>query len=250
MKENVLGSIRLFLALTVLLGLAYPAVVWAIGRVAFRDAADGSLLKKKDDPGTLVGSSLIGQSFVMPGHFHGRPSAAGNGYDPTAIGGTNLGPTSKKLADSVKDAVTAVRSDEGVTGSVPADAVTSSGSGLDPHISPGVRAPADSPRLPGDPDSRRRPRGARRQEHRGTVSRPLRREPGQRPRPEPRDRRAARPSADRTHADRRRRRRPRPARLELRPKPHNRRVPSSTTRDRPDPEAFLSSPRATRSAGT
>ena len=132
MKENVFGSLRLFLALTVLLGLAYPLVVWGVGRVAFREKADGSLVAKDN---VTVGSSLIGQSFVMPGHFHGRPSAAGNGYDPTATGGTNLGPTSKKLADSIKDAVTAVRSDEGVTGSVPADAVTSSGSGVDPHIS-------------------------------------------------------------------------------------------------------------------
>jgi len=133
MKENVLGSLRLFLALTLLLGLGYPALVWAIGRVTFRDKADGSLVPKDN---VTVGSSLIGQSFVMPGHFHGRPSAAGNGYDPTASGGTNLGPTSKKLADSVKDAVTALRSDEGVNGSVPAEAVTSSGSGVDPHISP------------------------------------------------------------------------------------------------------------------
>jgi len=117
----------------VLLGLGYPALVWAIGRVTFRDKADGSLVPKDN---VTVGSSLIGQSFVMPGHFHGRPSAAGNGYDPTQTGGTNLGPTSKKLADSVKDAVTAVRSDEGVTGSVPADAVTSSASGVDPDISP------------------------------------------------------------------------------------------------------------------
>lgn len=138
MKENVLGSLRLFLALTVLLGLAYPMVVWGIGRVAFREKADGSFLRKEEgNPRSpAVGSSLIGQSFVMPGHFHGRPSAAGSGYDPTASAGTNLGPTSKKLADSVKDAVTAVRSDEGATGAVPADAVTSSASGLDPHISP------------------------------------------------------------------------------------------------------------------
>ncbi len=138
MKENILGSLRLFLALTVLLGFAYPLAVWGIGRVAFREKADGSLLRGKEgtSPGAAVGSSLIGQSFVMPGHFHGRPSAAGTGYDPTATSGTNLGPTSKKLADSVKDAVTAVRSDEGVAGSVPADAVTSSGSGVDPHISP------------------------------------------------------------------------------------------------------------------
>ncbi|HVO50833.1 MAG TPA: potassium-transporting ATPase subunit KdpC [Thermoanaerobaculia bacterium] len=138
MKENVFGSIRLFLALTVLLGVAYPLVVWGIGRVAFREKADGSLLKKEqgkaDSP--VVGSSLIGQAFVMPGHFHGRPSAAGNGYDPTSSSGTNFGPTSKKLADSIKDAVTAVRTDEAVTGAVPADAVTSSASGLDPDISP------------------------------------------------------------------------------------------------------------------
>ncbi len=133
MKEHVVPSHRLFLALTVLLGLGYPGLVWAIGRVTFREKADGSLVRKEK---AVIGSTLIGQSFVMPGHFHGRPSAAGNGYDPTASGGTNLGPTSKKLADSVKDAVTAVRSDEGVTGSVPADAVTSSGSGVDPHISP------------------------------------------------------------------------------------------------------------------
>jgi potassium-transporting ATPase KdpC subunit len=138
MKEHLLGSIRMTVAMTLLLGFAYPAVVWGVGRLAFREAAGGSLLRKEEgNPGSpLVGSSLIGQSFVMPGHFHGRPSAAGNGYDATASSGTNLGPTSKKLADSVKDAVAAVRADEGAAGPVPADAVTSSGSGLDPHISP------------------------------------------------------------------------------------------------------------------
>ena len=133
MKEHLLPSIRLYLVLTLVLGFGYPAVVWAVGRLAFRDAAAGSPLPKGD---TIVGSSLIGQSFVMPGHFHGRPSAAGTGYDATASSGTNLGPTSQKLADAVKDAVKSVRDDEGVAGSVPADAVTSSGSGLDPHISP------------------------------------------------------------------------------------------------------------------
>jgi K+-transporting ATPase ATPase C chain len=138
MKENVFGSLRLFLALTVLLGLAYPLVVWGIGRVAFPEKTDGSLLRKEDGKADspVIGSSLIGQSFVMPGHFHGRPSAAGSGYDGTASSGTNLGPTSKKLADSVTDAVKGVRADEGATGPVPVDAVTSSGSGLDPHISP------------------------------------------------------------------------------------------------------------------
>ena len=133
MKEHLLPSIRLFLALTVLLGFVYPAVVWGIGQLVFREKADGSILRKGE---TVVGSSLIGQSFSMPGHFHGRPSGAGeHGYDATATGGTNLGPTSKKLADSIKDAVAAVRSDEGISGSVPADAVTSSGSGVDPHVS-------------------------------------------------------------------------------------------------------------------
>ena len=139
-KEDVLGSIRLFLALTVLLGGMYPLVVWALGQAAFREKANGSLLRMKEGAGAasdpFVGSALIGQSFVMPGHFHGRPSAAGNGYDATASTGTNFGPTSKKLADSVTDAVKGVRADEGVTGPVPADSVTSSASGLDPHISP------------------------------------------------------------------------------------------------------------------
>ncbi len=133
MKEHVLPSIRLYLVLTLFLGFGYPAAVWAVGRIAFRDAAGGSLVPKDGAP---AGSSLLGQSFVMPGHFHGRPSAAGNGYDATASSGTNLGPTSQKLADAVKDAVKGVQTDEGVSGAVPADAVTSSGSGLDPHISP------------------------------------------------------------------------------------------------------------------
>ena len=136
MKEHLLGSIRMTLVLTALLGFAYPAAVWGVGRLAFHDAAGGSMVAGKGDAGAIVGSSLIGQSFVMPGHFHGRPSGAGNGYDATASSPTNLGPTSKKLADSIKDAVTAVRADEAVAGSVPADAVTSSASGLDPHISP------------------------------------------------------------------------------------------------------------------
>lgn len=135
MKEHFLPSIRLFLALTVLLGLGYPALVWGFGRLAFRDAADGSLLRKGE---ATVGSLLIGQSFSMPGHFHGRPSGAGeHGYDPMASGGTNLGPTSKKLADAVRDAVAVVRQENPESsGPVPADAVTSSASGVDPHISP------------------------------------------------------------------------------------------------------------------
>ncbi len=140
MTKHLLASIRVYLVLTLLLGLVYPAVVWGIGRLAFRNAADGSLLRRKegDRPGPVVGSSLIGQSFSSRNLFHGRPSAAGEkGYDPTASGGTNLGPTSKKLAESVKDAVASMRAENpGAGSSVPADAATSSASGLDPHISP------------------------------------------------------------------------------------------------------------------
>jgi potassium-transporting ATPase KdpC subunit len=141
MKENVFGSLRLFLALTLLLGIVYPLAVWGIGRVAFREKADGGLLTRDEADGRsrVVGSSLIGQSFVMPGHFHGRPSAAGDaGYDATATGGTNLGPTSKKLADAIGERVAALRADNpsAAASPVPADAVTSSGSGVDPDISP------------------------------------------------------------------------------------------------------------------
>ncbi|HQR46963.1 MAG TPA: potassium-transporting ATPase subunit KdpC [Thermoanaerobaculia bacterium] len=134
MKAHCLPSIRLYLAVTLLLGFGYPAAVWGVGRLAFPEEAGGSFLRRG---GSTVGSSLIGQTFSSPKLFHGRPSAAGEtGYDATASGGTNLGPTSRKLADAVRNAVKSVSDGEGVTGSVPADAVTSSGSGLDPHVSP------------------------------------------------------------------------------------------------------------------
>jgi potassium-transporting ATPase KdpC subunit len=142
MKNDVLGSLRLFLALTLLLGLGYPAVVWAVGQIAFQDAANGSFLRREDGDRRVrvVGSSLIGQSFTSKKFFHPRPSAAGDsGYDATQSGGTNLGPTSKKLSEAIRDRVAALRGenpDAGAAGSVPADAVTSSASGLDPHISP------------------------------------------------------------------------------------------------------------------
>jgi len=142
MKNDVLGSLRLFLALTLLLGLGYPAVVWAVGQIAFQDAANGSFLRREegDRRVRVVGSSLIGQSFTSKKFFHPRPSAAGDsGYDATQSGGTNLGPTSKKLSEAIRDRVAALRGenpDAGAAGSVPADAVTSSASGLDPHISP------------------------------------------------------------------------------------------------------------------
>ena len=135
MKEHLLRSIRVYLVLALLLGFAYPAVVRGVGRIAFRGQADGSFLEKGE---RALGSSLIGQGFASPRRFHGRPSAAGdNGYDATASGGTNLGPTSKRLADTVREAVAARRAENpDAEGAVPADAVTSSASGLDPHISP------------------------------------------------------------------------------------------------------------------
>ena len=134
MKDHVLVSIRLLVVFTLLLGIGYPAAVWAVGRVAFRDAANGSFVSRD---GKVVGSALIGQAVTTPGLFRTRLSAAGNGYDATASGGSNLGPTSKALADRVVAEVAKARAENpGAKGPVPADAVTASGSGLDPHVSP------------------------------------------------------------------------------------------------------------------
>ena len=113
----------------------YPLVVFGVSQVLFRDKANGSLIA--DASGTIHGSQLIGQQFTADKYFHPRPSAAGNGYDATSSGGSNLGPTSKKLADSITQNIADYRSQNGVStnDAVPADAVTASGSGLDPHIS-------------------------------------------------------------------------------------------------------------------
>lgn len=115
----------------------YPFIVTGVTRTVFRDKADGSLIK--DASGELRGSSLLGQSFTGEKYFHSRPSAAGaNGYDAASSSGTNLGPTSQKLADQIKERVAAYCTTNGLAADqeVPADAVTASGSGLDPHISP------------------------------------------------------------------------------------------------------------------
>ena len=132
--RHLVTSVLYTLVTVALLGLIYPLVVWGLATVLFHHQAEGSLIEEN---GKLIGSSLVGQSFTKPGYFHGRLSAAGKGYDPTQTGGTNLGPTSKKLIDATRAAVAAVRKENpDATGPVPPDLVTSSASGIDPDISP------------------------------------------------------------------------------------------------------------------
>ena len=138
MKESfshIRGAVVSTLALTVVCCGVYPLIVFGISQVMFRDQANGSLIIAPD--GTVRGSKLLGQTFSDPKYFHTRPSAAGNGYDATSSGGSNMGPTSKKLKDAIQNRITAYRAENGLSGiePVPADAVTASGSGLDPEIS-------------------------------------------------------------------------------------------------------------------
>jgi K+-transporting ATPase ATPase C chain len=146
-------SLVLTLAFVVLFGFAFPGLIFAIGQVAFPHQANGSLIT--DSKGAVLGSELIGQNFTAPEYFHPRPSAAGNGYDAGNSGATNLGPTSDKLIngvhkktddgkddpsnfDGIVDLAKAYRAENGLSDNaeLPADAVTRSASGLDPHISP------------------------------------------------------------------------------------------------------------------
>ncbi|RIQ34037.1 K(+)-transporting ATPase subunit C [Jiangella rhizosphaerae] len=128
------AGLRVLIAFTVVLGVAYPLAVTGISQVAFGDQADGSLV---EHDGEVVGSSLIGQTFEGEEWFHSRPSAAGDGYDPLASSGSNLGPESEELLALVEERRTAVAAEEGVDpADVPPDALTASASGLDPHISP------------------------------------------------------------------------------------------------------------------
>jgi K+-transporting ATPase ATPase C chain len=127
-------AFRITLAMTILTGLIYPAAVTGLVQITFPKQAHGSLVTLN---GKVVGSELIGQNFTKPEYFHPRPSAAGSGYDGALSGGSNYGPTNQKLADRVKASIELYRQENpGYTGPIPADAVTTSASGLDPHITP------------------------------------------------------------------------------------------------------------------
>jgi K+-transporting ATPase ATPase C chain len=133
--SQIRGAVVSTFLLAVVCCGVYPLIVFGISQLLFRDQANGSLIISPD--GSVRGSKLLGQAFSDPKYFHPRPSAAGNGYDATSSGGSNLGPTSRKLKDTIQDRIAAYRAENGLreTEPVPADAVTASGSGLDPEIS-------------------------------------------------------------------------------------------------------------------
>jgi len=132
MKKNLMVAVRFTVVTTILFGLGYPLLVTGLSQWMFPKQANGSLIEKN---GQVVGSRLLGQGFSGDKYFHPRPSNAGNGYDPTASGGSNLGPTNQALVTRVQQEVAKLQQENpGVA--IPADLVTSSGSGLDPEISP------------------------------------------------------------------------------------------------------------------
>ena len=133
--SEIRGAVFATLMLALICSGVYPLVVFGIAQAFFRDKANGSLIVDRN--GIVHGSKLLAQGFTADKYFHPRPSAAGNGYDAASSGGSNLGPTSKKLNDAIKERVDAYRKENGLGENepVPADAVTASGSGLDPHIS-------------------------------------------------------------------------------------------------------------------
>src|SRR5579872_5278896 len=135
LRNQLRPAIALTLVLMLLTGFLYPGVVTVLAQVLFPRQANGSMIESH---GELIGSELIGQAFSSPAYFHPRPSAAGSGYVGDSSGGTNKGPTDRKLVDTlIGQAVdSAVKNDGAIKGHIPADMVTSSASGLDPHISP------------------------------------------------------------------------------------------------------------------
>ena len=133
MLQHLRPAVVMMVLFTLLLGLAYPLAMTGIAGLAFPGQAGGSLVR--DGAGQVIGSSLIAQAFAKPEYLHPRPSGAGTGYDPMNSGGTNLGPLDKKLIDRVKTDSVAIAKDTGAA-SIPPDAVTTSGSGLDPDVSP------------------------------------------------------------------------------------------------------------------
>jgi len=128
---NLMIAVLMTVVTTVLLGLAYPLLITGLAQALFPDKANGQLIERN---GQIVGSAILAQSFASPRYFHPRASAAGNGYDASNSGGTNLGPTNKKLIDAVHIAVDAANKENPAV-PVPADLATTSASGLDPHIS-------------------------------------------------------------------------------------------------------------------
>jgi potassium-transporting ATPase KdpC subunit len=132
MKKNMITAVLYTVVTTILLGVGYPLLVYGLAQI-WPEKANGQLMRRK---GTVVGSRIIAQPFTGPGYFHPRPSAAGtNGYDPTNSGGSNLGPTNQKLVDRVESDVATLQA-ENPGKPVPVDLVTTSGSGLDPDITP------------------------------------------------------------------------------------------------------------------
>jgi K+-transporting ATPase ATPase C chain len=144
MLEQFLPAVRITLVLTVLTGMLYPALVTGIAQAIFPKQANGSLIQVN---GKVIGSELIGQKFSKPEYFQGRPSAAGDGYDAANSGASNFGPTNQKLVDRIKaDAEKFRKENPDFAGPIPADLLTASASGLDPHLSP-ASAAAELPRV-------------------------------------------------------------------------------------------------------